>query len=345
MDFKQLIKSRPYDFLRTNRHLGDNIVLLTLGGSHAYGTATPTSDVDVRGCALNSKREILLGRPFEQVIDNATDTTVYSFAKLIGLLSSCNPNTIEMLGCRPEHYLILTGPGMEMVENAHMFLSRRAAQSFGGYAVHQLHRLENKSVRTVSPERQEQHILESVRNMGGYIREKYGLGAGDALRFYIDASEKAEMETEIFCDITLNHFPLRDYKGMMTEYQEVLKSYSRIGRRNESAILRGQIGKHMMHLIRLYLMCIDILEKERIVTYREAEHDMLMEIRNGKYLTETNDILPAFFDLVTDLRKRMKYAEENTSLPETADRKEIDEFVYAVHDAVIKRERDESLQN
>ena len=32
------------------------------------------------------------------------------------------------------------------------------------------------------------------------------------------------------------------------------------------------------------MMCIDILEQEKIVTYREKEHDLLMDIRNNKPL-------------------------------------------------------------
>ena len=53
MDFKKLLKTEQYDFLRTNEHLGSNIILLGLGGSHAYGTNVEGSDIDVRGCALN----------------------------------------------------------------------------------------------------------------------------------------------------------------------------------------------------------------------------------------------------------------------------------------------------
>ena len=40
MDFNELIKSSKYDFLRTNNHLGNKIILLGLGGSWAYGTNT-----------------------------------------------------------------------------------------------------------------------------------------------------------------------------------------------------------------------------------------------------------------------------------------------------------------
>lgn len=49
---EEIIKGHQYNFLRTNEHLKDRLVFLTLGGSHAYGTSTLTSDVDIRGCAL-----------------------------------------------------------------------------------------------------------------------------------------------------------------------------------------------------------------------------------------------------------------------------------------------------
>ena len=106
----------------------------TLRGSHAYGTAMPDSDIDIRGCAFNSKAEMIGMSKFEQIVETNTDTTIYSFNKLINLLLNTNPNTIEMLGCKPEHYLIFSPVAQELIENRKIFLSRRAAQSFGSYA-------------------------------------------------------------------------------------------------------------------------------------------------------------------------------------------------------------------
>ena len=81
------LNSSRYDFLRTDPRLGKCIVLLTLGGSHAYGTNVETSDVDLRGVAMNSAQEIFSGRQtFEQIVDPETDTTIYSFLKFIKLL-------------------------------------------------------------------------------------------------------------------------------------------------------------------------------------------------------------------------------------------------------------------
>lgn len=72
----------------------------------------------------------------------------------------------------------------------------------------------------------------------------------------------------------------------------------------------------MMHLVRLYLMCLDILEKERIITYRAKEHDLLMDIRNGKYLDANRQPIPEFYEMVDEYEKRLDYAKKNTSLPE-----------------------------
>lgn len=256
-EIKATVTRADYDFLRTDEHLGKNIILLGLGGSHAYGTEIETSDLDVRGCAVNSREEILCGEDFEQVTDVPTDTTIYSFMKLVRLLTNCNPNTIEILGLKREHYIYLSEIGREMLDNSDMFLSKMAVKSFGGYATAQFHRLENKS-------------------------------EGIAL-----------------------------------------------GKRNKNALLHNKIGKHMMHLIRLYLMCLDILEKGEIITYRETEHDLLMSIRNGAFLDGESQPTADFFALVDDYKKRLEYAEKNTSLPENPDYKRIKDFVISVNEKIV----------
>ena len=333
---REKVVSSEYDFLRTNEHLGDNIILLTLGGSHAYGTSTENSDLDVRGCALNSRMQILTNENFEQFTNEQTDTTIYSFNKLISLLVNVNPNTIEMLGCLPEHYLYLHPVGVELINNAHMFLSKKAVYSFGGYANQQLRRLDNKAVRLVNQSQREQHILNSIRNAYVTFPERYFDFSEDNIRLYIDKSDQEEYDTEIFMDINLHHYPLRDYKSMWSEMNNIVKDYSKIGKRNKHAIEHAKLGKHMMHLVRLYYMCFDILENEKIVTYRENEHDLLMDIRNGKYLDNNRQPIPEFFEMVDELEMRLEYDKKNTSLPEKPNYKEINEFVASVNEMVVK---------
>lgn len=332
---KKLVASEQYGFLKSNEHLGKNIILLGLGGSYAYGTNTETSDLDIRGCTLNSKEELLTNVCFEQFVNNDTDTTIYAFNKLIHLLSNCNPNTIEMLGLKSEHYLYISTIGQELLDNKNLFLSQKAAQSFGGYANQQLRRLDNKAARLIGQEQRERHILNSIMGAACDFQTKYAEFPDDAMRLYIDKSDQEEYDSEIFMDIHLTHYPLRDYKSMWSEMNNIVKDYAKIGKRNQHAIEHDKLGKHMMHLIRLYMMCLDILERKEIVTYREKEHDFLMEIRNGKYLDENRQPIPEFFEIVDEYERKMQYAREHTDLPMAPDYKAINDFCMSVNERVV----------
>ena len=333
------VASEEYGFLRTNPHLGKNIILLGLGGSHAYGTSTMNSDLDVRGIALNSKEEILTKKNFDQVENKETDTVIYSFNKIVDLLAKTNPNCIECLGLKPEHYLHVSSIGQELLDNKDMFLSKKVVHSFGGYASAQLRRLDNKSARNLEQAEKEAHILKSINNAALDFKEKFFDYPDDAIKLYIDDSVNEEYDKEIFMDVNLTHYPLRDYKGMWSTMNNIIKDYAKLEQtgRNREAIRYDKLGKHMMHLIRLYLMCLDILERGKIVTYR-PEHDLLIGIRNGDYLDANKQPIPEFFELVTYYEKRLEYAKQNTSLPEKPDYNRINDFVMSVNERVVKGE-------
>ena len=97
-EIKEKLKSKEYDFLRTDKHLGKNIIFLTTGGSYAYGTNVETSDLDIRGIAVETSNEILGSAIFEQFEDRKTDTVVYALRKILKLMLNCNPNVLEILG-------------------------------------------------------------------------------------------------------------------------------------------------------------------------------------------------------------------------------------------------------
>ena len=158
----------------------------------------------------------------------------------------------------------------------------------------------------------------------------------DGIKLYIDKAVQEGYNTEIFMDVNLTGYPLRDYCSMWNELQNTVKQYGKLGKRNSHALEHEKMGKHLMHLIRLNYMCLDILEKEEINTYREREHDLLMEIRNGKYITEDNQIRSEFFDLVNELEGRLDYAKKNTSLPDLPDYKRINEFKMYVNERIVK---------
>lgn len=328
---KEMVSGSGYDFLRTNEHLRNRIIFLTLGGSYSYGTNIETSDVDVRGCALNSCTDLLGLTNFEQVVNTATDTTVYSFNKLISLLLNCNPNTIEMLGCKPEHYFFLTDVGQEMIDNRKLFLSRRAVHSFGGYANQQLRRLENALARDkLSQERKEEHILKSMQSAVKAFEGRYTSFENGSMVLYTAESPREDLDREIFADIHIDKYPVREFNSVMNDLTNVIGTYEKLNHRNHKKD-DNHLNKHAMHLIRLYLMCLDILEKEDIITYREQDHNLLMSIRLGEYQREDGTYRPEFFEMVNDFEKRLAYAKENTSLPDHPNMKLVEKFVIDVN--------------
>lgn len=331
-----LIETKEYDFLREDENL-KNIILMTFGGSYAYGTNNENSDVDVRGIALNSKREILVGEDFEQVVDTDTDTTIYSFNKMITLLASCNPNTIEIVS-PTNNYFRISPVGQELIDNRHIFLSRRAIKTFGGYATQQLYRLNQKSSHAMGQADLERHILKTINALNDNFKEKYHLSDDDFINLYIAASEQENMDTEIFMDVNLSHYPLRDYTGMWNELRNIVSSYTKIGKRNSRAIEHDKIGKHMMHLLRLYYMCFDILLDEEIITKRTKEHDLLIETRNGRFVTEDNQVKPEFFKLVDELEARLEEAARKTKLPDEPDMMLIDKLRMDVNERIVRGE-------
>ena len=332
---KDMVAGSQYDFLRTNPHLAGKIIFLTLGGSHAYGTNVETSDVDVRGCALNSRSDLLGLSAFEQVVNTETDTTIYSFNKLISLLINCNPNTIELLGCKPEHYFMLTDIGKQMIDNRKLFLSQKAVASFGGYATQQLRRLQNALARDRLPQAQtEEHIKGALERSIKSFGDRYTSFENGGIELLTAESTRDDLDTEVFCNIHIDKYPAREFQTLLNTLSAVVGNYEKLNHRNHKKD-DAHLNKHAMHLIRLYLMCLDILENEEIRTYRENDRDFLLSIRNGAFQNEDGTYRQEFFDIVSDFEKKLKYAKENTSLPAKPNMKRIEEFVMSVNKAAI----------
>lgn len=335
MDFNKLLESEDYNFLRTDPHVAGRVGLITLGGSHAYGTNVEGSDVDIRGFALERQLDLIGFSHFEQFVNEKTDTVIYGFNKLVHLLLDCNPNIIEMLGCKPEHYIVLNKVGKMLLDQKHLFLSQKAVNSFGGYATAQLRRLENAIARDkLSKTKKEEHILSALNRSLEEFEYRYKDFPAGSLELFVDKSEREELETEVFVRANIDKYPVREFNIMLNTLSSVVGNYSKLNGRNHKKD-EAHLNKHAMHLVRLYLMCFDILEKEEIVTYRENERDFLLGIRNGYFMNEDGTYRSEFFDMISDYDKRLKYDKENTSLPAKPKIKPIEEFVVEINHMIV----------
>ena len=337
MDFKGLLNSDKYGFLRTHERLGKRIVLLGLGGSHAYGTSNDNSDVDFRGITLNMPSDLLGLTQFEQYEDASTDTVIYAFNKIIKLLLECNPNTCEILGLDDNQYLIKTPLGQEILDAKGLFLTKRAARSFGGYAGAQLRRLQNAIARDSMPQpEREQHILKSVRNALDDFNRRYDKTDNGSIRLYIDEAVTEGLKTEIFVDADYKHFPLRDYEKMFSAMNTVIREYDKIGKRNRKKD-DNHLNKHAMHLIRLFMMAIDILDMGIIRTHRtEEDLKLLLKIRNGSFQKEDHTFMPEFYDILAYYENELERAAKETALPDNPDMEKVEAFVEYINRKAIE---------
>lgn len=327
MNYKELIFDNPkYKFLQENEHLGNNIMLLTMSGSISYGTNVEGSDTDIRGITLERPNEILGLDHYEQFENKDTDTTIYTFRKMVNLLLNCNPNCIEILATNPEHILIMREEGKMLRDNIKLFLSRKAARSFGGYATQQLRRLQNALARDsyLQPQK-EKHILNSINIL--HLQEFYQPFTDEEIKLYIDDAVNEDLETEIFLDINLKHYPLRDFKNIHSEMSNVITEYGKLNKRNKKKD-ELHLYKHGMHLIRLLIMGTEILKGEPVRTYR-PERKFLLDIRNEKYTFDQ------IFEMVDKYEAEFVYAKQNSPLPLEPDYKRVNELVTEINRKAI----------
>ena len=331
MDFKALLQQPEYEFIKSNERLGERIMLLGIGGSYAYGTNNENSDIDLRGVTLQLPSDLIGLTEFEQYEDSTTDTVIYGFNKLVKLLLECNPNTVEILGLDEEQYLIKSRLGEELLDNSRLFLSKRAIKSFGGYADAQLRRLQNAIARDSLPQSEKKkHILKAVTSAMEDFNRRYSMQNTGSIRLYIDKAVTQDMEAEIFVDAQCSHFPLREYADLWSSMRSFVREYDKIGKRNKKKD-DNHLNKHAMHLIRLFMMGIDILEKQQIRTHRKDDLPILLAIRRGDYMLPDGTFSTAFYELLEEYERRFEVAAKSTTLPDNPDRNAVEQLVERVN--------------
>jgi predicted nucleotidyltransferase len=131
----------------------NNLIYKIRIGSTMYGTIVETSDEDLSGIFIPDQDYVLGIKKVEQVelsekisktIRNQkgdTDYVVYSLTKIIPLLIANNPNIIEFLFAPESCVLLRTQFSDELINNRHLFLSKKAYHTFKGYAYAQRQKL------------------------------------------------------------------------------------------------------------------------------------------------------------------------------------------------------------
>ena len=306
------ILAKPeYQFLKQDSFFTNHpICYLTVAGSHAYGTNLGSSDIDIRGFYLDDINELLTFSSIrEEYIDKDTDTVIFSFKKFIKLLLSCNPNMIELLGTNT--ILFQNSIGKMIRDNSNLFLSKRAYNTFCGYAREQLNRLTSKNITTIDDE---QRIIYFRKHIIDYVKFNFG----DAISLNFDD------ENNISCNVHIDNADLKFIINCITQLNDKIIGFNKLNHRNRKPD-EAHLFKHAMHLIRLYLMGIDILESQQINTYRAKEHDLLMNIRLGR------KTMQEIFDLQKELQVRIDNAYKISDLPDKPNVDKINKLMLGIY--------------
>lgn len=154
-------------------YLNTQMIYRVVAGSRAYGTHTPTSDRDEKGVALLDDVKYHLGFSTFELKDggwvDGVDRQIYSLKKFAKLALDCNPNIVEMLWVDPSDILFINEVGQELLSVRERFLSKRAARTFGGYAVSQLHKMNKRQTDGIQVDWKHAYHLVRLLRMGKEI--------------------------------------------------------------------------------------------------------------------------------------------------------------------------------
>jgi predicted nucleotidyltransferase len=302
--------------------LPSRTILLTKHGSQAYGTNTPTSDLDLKGVAI-PPREYYTGyaKRFAQAEGKEPDIVIYEVQKFVRLAADCNPSIIEVLWTDPSDHVACTKAGQRLVDARELFLSRKAKHTFSGYAMSQLKRIRGhhrwlRSPPKAPPTRAEYGLPErtvipkdQLAAAMSVIEKKLSRwnltdmnGLDPAARIAIQntmADMLAEMQVSLddqwkgaartvgYDENFIRLLDLeRQYQGRLTDWQQ-FEGWKR-SRNPERAVDEARHGfdtKHGMHLVRLMRMAREILATGKVIVKR-PDREELLAIRNGAWTYE-----------------------------------------------------------
>ena len=123
----------------THEYLVENGLILfeTIIGSQAYGTQTPTSDVDKKFVYILPLDNIL-GTEYVEQLNVNKDYTGWEIKRFLELLATNNPTVLELLNS-PEDCIITKHPLFDLIlEHKADFITKGCKNSFGGYARQQI---------------------------------------------------------------------------------------------------------------------------------------------------------------------------------------------------------------
>jgi predicted nucleotidyltransferase len=300
------------------------VVYETVHGSHAYGLAREGSDLDLKGVVVGPARWYLGFGAAPEQLELGPDHVRYDVRKLFRLLVACNPTVTEMLWTDPADHRTVTPAGARLLATRSSFLSKRARDTFDGYALAQLRRIRSHRRWLLSPPagapRRADFGLPDKRAV-----PRAELGAAEAVLARDDGSVEASLAPG-FLDLLAREKRWRAAEREWQQYETWRRE-----RNPARAALEAKHGydtKHAMHLVRLQRMAIEILETSH-VTVKRPDRDELLAIRDGAWSYER------LIEESERLSARSTEAAARSTLPDAPDEVSLDALCVSITREVL----------
>jgi uncharacterized protein len=258
-------------------------IFLAIHGSRAYGLATETSDVDIKGVAIPPS-EYFYGflRRFEQAESKDPDMSIYDIRKFFDLASQNNPNLLELLWVDESDIIQIDDLGRLLRSHRDKFLSTKVRHTYGGYAYNQLKRLKSHRKWILEPRENKptraEFGLPETSTLSADIR-----GAIEAL----DTKGQLDNHLEEFGPIVMDAYQReRAYHNELrgwTQYQNWKVTRNPVRADMERKF--GYDGKFALHLVRLLKSCREILTTGQLIVKR-PDREELLSLRQGAWSYE-----------------------------------------------------------
>lgn len=217
---------KKYKFLKDNNMiLGEFIV-----GSTAFGTNSPTSDIDKNFVYIDSLEDFLSGNLTEK-IEVTKDYAGYEIGRFIELLSRCNPGILDLSNSNTD-CIISMHPLYKkyIVDNAQKFLTKKVKESFSNYAYSQIKKAngENKKFR--------QEMEKERRGLLDFCYVGKGQGSIPLKEFL----KKKKINIEACGCVAINH--MKNCYHLFVD-RNCKATYKRITDKDDVQIVLSSIGK------------------------------------------------------------------------------------------------------
>jgi hypothetical protein len=273
----------------------DYVIFEGITGSRLYGTNIESSDTDYRSVCLPPLKVLI--DPFSKFEQKDSgfeedDKVIYDLGKFMQLCSQCNPNICELLFV-PENKIISKTKDWNLIlENKHLFLSKKAKFTFLGYSLSQLHKIQLHRQWFIDPPKEK-----PTRKMFGLTDSPIISGEG----LLAVSNIKFDLLKESFQDEIKREIEYREEKKKWDNY--IFWKLSRNPERQKLEDLYKFDTKASSHLIRLMIEGKELLLTGNI-TFPLPNHEEIRAIKNGKYsyeeIIELSENMSKEFDIWYD---------------------------------------------